>query len=55
MNLRFKGMLHEAKGGLTEAAGKLAGNPKLQAKGMTEKAIGKVQITLARAKGAFTR
>ena len=40
---RIKGAANQAKGATKEAAGKLMGDPKLNADGKTDKAIGKVQ------------
>ena len=37
------GKLHEVKGAIKQTAGKIAGNPSLEAKGSTEKNAGKVQ------------
>lgn len=38
-----KGMGHQAKGAVKEAAGKVSGNDKLEGEGKLEKAGGKVQ------------
>jgi uncharacterized protein YjbJ (UPF0337 family) len=38
-----QGKLHEAKGAIKQTAGKLTGNPKLEADGRIEKNAGKVQ------------
>ena len=35
--------MHEVKGGVKEAAGRMSDNPKLQSKGQAEKLAGKVQ------------
>jgi uncharacterized protein YjbJ (UPF0337 family) len=40
---KAEGTAHEIKGAVKEAAGKLCGNTKLQAKGACEKAAGKAQ------------
>lgn len=40
---QIKGRVTEAKGTIKEAAGKLVGNEKLEAKGKFQKAVGKVQ------------
>lgn len=48
-----EGTLHEVKGKIKEAAGKLTDNPKLQAKGTAEKIAGKVQGKLGQVKKVF--
>ncbi len=40
---RIEGAAHEAVGAIKEAAGKVVGNPELEAKGATEKELGKAQ------------
>jgi uncharacterized protein YjbJ (UPF0337 family) len=40
---RVEGVVHQAKGSVKEAAGKVTGDKKLQAEGAAEKAAGKVQ------------
>ena len=40
---KVKGNFHEAKGKVKEMAGKITGNPKLEAEGTGEKIAGKVQ------------
>jgi uncharacterized protein YjbJ (UPF0337 family) len=40
---RIKGMGDQAKGGLKDAAGKMAGDKKLQAEGKMDKAKGKIE------------
>ena len=39
----LKGKAHEVKGAVKETAGKVIGNPKLEAEGHDEKIAGKVQ------------
>jgi uncharacterized protein YjbJ (UPF0337 family) len=45
---RVKGALHQAKGAVKEAAGKVSGNVKLQTEGRIEKQAGKAQSTLGK-------
>ena len=40
---QVQGRVDEAKGAMKETAGKIVGNPSLQAKGNIEKNVGKVQ------------
>lgn len=40
---KLQGAVHQAKGKLKEVAGKVTDNPKLQAEGVAEKVLGKVQ------------
>lgn len=40
---QLQGNLHEAKGAIKEAAGKIVGNEQLEAEGIVEQARGKVQ------------
>jgi uncharacterized protein YjbJ (UPF0337 family) len=40
---KAQGKLHEVKGAIKQTAGRIAGNPSLEAKGATEKNTGKVQ------------
>jgi len=47
---RAKGTFHEAKGKVREVAGKIMGNPTLQAKGKVENMAGKVQEKIAQIK-----
>lgn len=49
---RIKGAGNQAKGAIKEAAGKLVGDPKLQAEGKADKATGKVQSAIGGAKDA---
>ncbi len=49
---RVEGSMHQAKGAVKEAAGKVTGDKKTQAEGTTEKAAGKVQNTAGGAKDA---
>lgn len=43
MKDKAKGTFHEAKGMTKEMAGKIAGSPKLEAKGNAERTAGKAQ------------
>lgn len=52
-NDRVKGAVHQAKGSVKEAAGKVTGDKKTQAEGAGEKAAGKVQNTAGGAKDAL--
>jgi len=45
-----EGKFHKAKGNLKEIAGKLSGNPKLEAEGSDEKIAGKVQEKIGQVK-----
>ena len=47
---RTKGVLHQAKGAVKEAAGSLTGDKKMEAEGTTEKTAGKVENTVGGAK-----
>lgn len=47
---RAEGTFHELKGKAKEIAGKLGGDPKLQAEGTGEKIAGKVQEKLGQVK-----
>jgi uncharacterized protein YjbJ (UPF0337 family) len=47
---KAEGALHEAKGKVKEAAGKITDNPTLEAKGKAEKIAGKVQGKVGRVK-----
>lgn len=49
---RIKGSANQAKGAVKEGAGKLFGDPKLQAEGKADKATGKVQSAVGGAKDA---
>ena len=49
---RVEGSMHQAKGAVKEAVGKVTGDKKTQAEGTTEKAAGKVQNTAGGAKDA---
>jgi len=49
---RVEGAMHQAKGGVKEAAGKMTGDKKTEASGAAEKAAGKVQNTVGGAKDA---
>ena len=50
---RIKGMGDQAKGSLKEAAGKVAGDTKLQAEGKADKLKGKVENAVGGAKDAI--
>ena len=47
---RVEGAAHQVKGAVKEAVGKLTGDAKTQAEGVTEKAAGKVQNAVGGAK-----
>jgi uncharacterized protein YjbJ (UPF0337 family) len=47
---KAEGALHEVKGTIKEAAGKLTDNPKLQVQGTVEKFAGKAQGKLGQVK-----
>lgn len=49
---RIKGAAKQASGATKEAAGKLTGNAKLEAKGKGEKLVGKAQNALGNMKDA---
>lgn len=49
---RIKGALHQAKGSLKEAAGKMTGDKKTQAEGAVEKESGKVRSAIGGIKDA---
>lgn len=49
---RVEGALHQAKGSVKEAVGKVTGDTKTQAEGAAEKAAGKVQNAVGGAKDA---
>ena len=49
---RVEGAMHQAKGSVKEAAGKVTGDKKTEAEGAGEKAAGKVQNTAGGAKDA---
>lgn len=49
---RVEGAVHQAKGSVKEAVGKVTGDKKTQAEGVAEKAAGKVQNTAGGAKDA---
>nr|WP_320050478.1 CsbD family protein [uncultured Desulfuromonas sp.] len=44
-----KGLFHQAKGSAKEIAGKISGNPQLEAEGAGEKVAGKVQEKIGKA------
>jgi len=50
---KIEGAAHEAKGEVKEVAGKVIGNPNLQAQGTTEKLAGKVQRKVGDVKKVF--
>lgn len=47
---RIEGAGNQIKGAVKDAAGKLAGDRKLQAEGKVDKAVGKVQTEVGKAK-----
>jgi uncharacterized protein YjbJ (UPF0337 family) len=49
---RVEGAMHQAKGSVKEAVGKVTGDKKTQAEGVAEKAAGKVQNSVGGAKDA---
>lgn len=49
---RVEGALHQAKGSVKEAVGKVTGDTKTQAEGAAEKAAGKMQNAVGGAKDA---
>ncbi len=49
---RVEGALHQAKGSVKEAVGKVTGDTKTQVEGAAEKAAGKVQNAVGGAKDA---
>ena len=49
---RVEGAMHQAKGSIKEAAGKVMGDKKTQAEGQAEKTAGKVQNTAGGVKDA---
>jgi uncharacterized protein YjbJ (UPF0337 family) len=49
---RVEGAMHQAKGKVKEAAGKVTGDKKTQSEGTAEKAAGKVQNSVGGAKDA---
>jgi uncharacterized protein YjbJ (UPF0337 family) len=51
-NDRIKGAANQAKGAVKDAAGKLIGDPKLQAEGKADKVKGKIQSAVGGAKDA---
>lgn len=50
---KVEGTLHEVKGKIKVAVGKLSDNPKLQASGTVEKVAGKVQGKVGQVKKIF--
>jgi uncharacterized protein YjbJ (UPF0337 family) len=52
---RVEGSLHELKGKVKEAAGKLVGNPDLTAEGEAEQAAGIVQAKIGDIKKVFEK
>lgn len=50
---RVEGSLHEAKGAVKEAVGKVVGDAKLQKEGKTEHAVGKLQNAVGGATDAL--
>jgi uncharacterized protein YjbJ (UPF0337 family) len=49
---RIEGAAHQAKGSVKEGLGKMTDNPNLQAKGIAEKTIGKMQNGVGKLKDA---
>jgi uncharacterized protein YjbJ (UPF0337 family) len=49
---RTEGKIHEVKGSVKETAGKVVGNPDLEAEGTAEKVVGKVQGAIGRVEKA---
>jgi len=47
---KAEGKLHEAKGAVKEVAGKITGNPRLEATGKAEKLAGKAQEKIGQVK-----
>ena len=52
---RVEGAVHQAKGSVKEAAGKVMGDKKTQAEGVAEKAAGKVQNTAGGVKNSLKK
>lgn len=52
---KVEGKLHEVKGAVKEAAGKITDNPKLEAKGKVEKIAGKAQGKVGEVKKVLGR
>ncbi len=50
-----QGKLHETKGKIKEAAGKLTNNPKLQNEGADEKLSGKIQKKVGQVEKVFEK
>ena len=50
---KTQGKLHEVKGAIKQTAGKLAGNPNLEADGIAEKNTGKVQNAVGKVEKAI--
>ena len=50
---RIKGTANEIKGSIKDAVGKVTGNDKLRVEGKTDKAIGKTQNIVGKAKDAL--
>jgi len=53
MRDKAEGKLHEVKGAIKEAAGKLSDNPKLQIEGAVEKTAGRIQEKVGQVKQVF--
>ena len=49
---KTQGKVHEVKGAIKQTAGKLAGNPNLEANGRAEKNAGKVQYVVGKVEKA---
>jgi uncharacterized protein YjbJ (UPF0337 family) len=52
---KVEGAAHEAKGKVKEIAGKVIGNPNLQAEGTTEKIGGKIQQKVGQIKTVLNK
>jgi uncharacterized protein YjbJ (UPF0337 family) len=50
---KVEGTIHEVKGKLKETAGKVGGNPDLEAEGTGEKVAGRVQRKIGQIKAVF--
>lgn len=51
---QIKGRLDQAKGAVKEAAGKVVGNKTLEAKGLVQKNVGKLEVSAAKAKDSVS-
>lgn len=50
---QVEGAMHKAKGAIKKSAGKLVGNPRLEAEGRVEEAAGKMQQKLGQVEKAL--